>query len=83
MAIVIIQNMAVITELNKIKASEKYWKLLDDYYTVEFTPSNGNESTQNKRMVHSRQLIMDSENQNNVILIKENNHQSAKNDYSI
>ena len=82
MAIVIIQNMAMITELNKIKASEKYWKLLDDYYTVEFTPSNGNESTQNKRMVHSRQLIMDSENQNNVILIKENNHQSAKNDYS-
>lgn len=82
LTIVIIQNMSVITELNKIKSSEKYWKILDDYYTVEFAPSNGNEEVQNKRMIASHQLIKDSEKHHNTILIKANNPHSIKNNYS-
>ncbi|MFB2003774.1 DUF1430 domain-containing protein [Staphylococcus aureus] len=82
LAIVIIQNMVVITDLNKIKETEKYWKILDDYYAIEFAPSAGNEDVQNKRMIASHQLIKDSEKHNNTILVKVNNPQSVKNNYS-
>ena len=35
---VMIENTSVIKDLNKIKETEKYWNVLDDYYTIEFAP---------------------------------------------
>lgn len=33
---VMIENISVIKDLNKIKEIEKYWNVLDDYYMIEF-----------------------------------------------
>ena len=39
-----IENTSVIKDLNKIKETEKYWNVLDDYYTIEFAPLSRNET---------------------------------------
>lgn len=65
-----IENTSVIKDLNKIKETEKYWKVLDDYYTIEFAPYHETKQSLIDNMVRSEQLVKASEAENNAILFK-------------
>ncbi|HHC5672625.1 TPA: DUF1430 domain-containing protein, partial [Staphylococcus aureus] len=60
----------VIKDLNKIKETEKYWNVLDDYYTIEFAPYHETKQSLIDNMVRSEQLVKASEAENNAILFK-------------
>nr|WP_316241385.1 hypothetical protein [Staphylococcus aureus] len=67
---VMIENTSVIKDLNKIKETEKYWNVLDDYYTIEFAPYHETKQSLIDNMVRSEQLVKASEAENNAILFK-------------
>ncbi len=41
---VMIENTSVIKDLNKIKETEKYWNVLDDYYTIRICTLSRNKT---------------------------------------
>ncbi|MFW2674103.1 bacteriocin-associated integral membrane family protein, partial [Staphylococcus aureus] len=63
-------NTSVIKDLNKIKETEKYWNVLDDYYTIEFAPYHETKQSLIDNMLRSEQLVKASEAENNAILFK-------------
>lgn len=65
-----ILTISVIKDLNKIKETEKYWNVLDDYYTIEFAPYHETKQSLIDNMVRSEQLVKASEAENNAILFK-------------
>ena len=65
-----IENTSVIKDLNKIKETEKYWNVLDDYYTIEFAPYHETKQSLIDNMLRSEQLVKTSEAENNTILFK-------------
>lgn len=69
-ASVMIENTSVIKDLNKIKETEKYWNVLDDYYTIEFAPYHETKQSLIDNMLRSEQLVKASEAENNAILFK-------------
>ena len=60
-ASVMIENTSVIKDLNKIKETEKYWNVLDDYYTIEFAPYHETKQSLIDNMLRSEQLVKTSE----------------------
>ncbi len=52
-----IENTSVIKDLNKIKETEKYWNVLDDYYTIEFAPYHETKQSLIDNMLRSEQLV--------------------------
>ncbi|NFZ70062.1 bacteriocin-associated integral membrane family protein, partial [Staphylococcus aureus] len=69
-ASVMIENTSVIKDLNKIKETEKYWNVLDDYYTIEFAPYHETKQSLIDNMLRSEQLVKASEAESNAILFK-------------
>ncbi|WP_407808062.1 bacteriocin-associated integral membrane family protein [Staphylococcus aureus] len=65
-----ILTISVIKDLNKIKETEKYWNVLDDYYTIEFAPYHETKQSLIDNMLRSEQLVKASEAENNAILFK-------------
>lgn len=72
LAIIIIQNFNTISEVKKINNTEKYWKLLDEYYTVDLAPVKGTEKEEKERDKKLHQFVVESEKQGNAILAKSN-----------
>lgn len=58
--------------MKKINSTEKYWKLLDYYYTIDLAPFKGTESEEKERDKKLHQFVVESEKQGNAILAKSN-----------
>lgn len=70
LAFVITQNMNILTNLQKVKSTEKYWHMVDDYYAVELAPILEDEAAMKTSMANIHKLIQDNERHGNALLIK-------------
>ncbi|EHJ08020.1 DUF1430 domain-containing protein [Staphylococcus simiae] len=70
LAFVITQNIHIMSDLQKVKATEQYWHVVDDYYAVELAPILEDEAAMKSSMANIHKLIQDNERYGNALLIK-------------